>query len=166
MALEGLLNFANGQYVAKGMAVIHKRPIPVKILRTHGTRIISAVLESKSTVDYSGIYNGYPLEFEAKSTQSRSSFALKNIHEHQVEHLRSCEAQGAICFMILEFSTRNEIFYVPAQLVIRVWDTAQLGGPKSIPYDDIAVACYKVTSGRGVVLDYLQVVDELISRTA
>lgn len=166
MPFENLINHANQQYLIQGIAVVHKRPTPVKIMKTQGSRIVSAVLEAKSTVDYHGVYQGHALEFEAKSTQSRTSFALKNIHSHQVEHLRVCEAQEAVCFLILDFAMRNEVFYVPAQLVIRAWDTANLGGPKSIPYDDIARSCYPVKSGRGIVLDYLAVVDELITQTA
>jgi len=65
---------------------------------------VSAVIEDKSTVDYEGCYKGYSLQFEAKSTQSNSSWALKHIHEHQVEHLRLSVSMGAICFVVLEFA--------------------------------------------------------------
>ncbi|MFD1675435.1 Holliday junction resolvase RecU [Alicyclobacillus fodiniaquatilis] len=166
MALETLISHANEQYRAKEMAVVYKRPTPVKILRTRGTQILKATLESASTVDYEGVYRGYSLQFEAKSTESKSSWALKNIHAHQIEHLRVCESVGAICFLILEFVPQGQIFYVPAQLVIRAWDAAERGGRKSIPYDDIAAVCYPLRPGRGVVLDYLSVVDELIRQTA
>jgi len=164
MVLEQLITYANQQYMTKGLAVVHKRPTPVKILRSQGSRIVSAVLESKSTVDYEGCYKGHSLQFEAKSTQSNSSWALKNIHDHQIEHLRLSESMGAICFVILEFARRGEIFYVPAQLVVRAYDAALRGGTKSMPYDDIERVCYQVQSGRGVVLDYLAVVDKLLEQ--
>lgn len=166
MGLETLITTANAAYNSKGIALIDKLPTPIKVTKSNGKRIFDGFFQAKSTVDYYGVYQGRPIIFEAKSTKIESRFELKNIHDHQIQHLRTCESMGAICFVILEFSKRNEIFYVPAQLMIRVWDTAQLGGPKSIPYDDIAVSCYKLTSGRGVVLDYLAVVDELIKQTA
>lgn len=165
MALEALINHSNDSYLARGMAVIHKRPVPIKILRSQGSRIVSAVLESPSTVDYEGVYRGRSLQFEAKSTKVDTRFDFDNIHPHQLQHMRACDSQGAICFVILEFSRRGHIFYVPAQLLVRAWDAGQSGGRKSIPYDDIAAVCYALKPGRGVALDYLAVVDELIRQT-
>lgn len=165
MSLENLVNRANEQYMARGLAVIHKRPVPVKILRTQGTRITSGFLEAKSTVDYSGVYRGHALEFEAKATREKTRFPLDNIHPHQVEHLRSCMAAGAVCFLIMEFTQHHEIYYVPAKMVVDAWDAGAGGGRKSIPYEDVRVMCYKLQSGRGVVLDYLATVDELLRQT-
>lgn len=163
MALEELINFANKQYLFRGLAVIHKRPTPVKIIRTKGTRITSAVLESKSTVDYEGVYRGKSLQFEAKQTKEKTRFPLDNIHEHQVEHIRACTKQGAVTFVIVEFTAWHKVFYVPGKLILEAWDAAGRGGRKSIPYDDIERVCFPVAQGRGVVLDYLAVVDRLLA---
>src|SRR5579875_1102814 len=159
MALESLINAANEQYKAKGIAAVSKRPTPVKIMRTQGSRIVHAVLESPSTVDYHGVYPGHALEFDAKSTREKTRFPLQNVHPHQIEHLRLCESMGAICFLLVEFAQHAHIFYVPAQLVTRAYDASLRGGAKSIPYEDIARTCYVVEAGRGVVLDYLAAVD-------
>lgn len=166
MSLETLINHANAQYMSQGMAVIHKRPTPVKIMRTQGTRITAAVLESKSTVDYEGVYRGRSLQFEAKQTKVETRFDLDNIHEHQVSHIRACERQGAVTFIIMEFTKRNQIFYVPGKMVVEAWLEAARGGRRSITYDDISAMCYVLQSGRGVVLDYLAVVDRIIEQTA
>lgn len=162
MSLEQLINHANAQYLSKGVAVVHKRPTPVKILKTQGSRITSAVLESKSTVDYQGVYNGHALEFEAKQTTEKASFPLKNFHAHQVEHIRKCMQAGAICFVVMEFTKHHEIYFVPGKLIVDAWDAAERGGRKSIPHDDVQVMCYELKSGNGVALDYLSVVDRLI----
>ena len=166
MALENLLNYTNEVYLQKGVAVVHKRPTPVKITQTKGTRILSGFLESKSTVDYCGVYSGRALEFEAKSTKESNRFPLDNIHEHQVQHMRLCARQGAVVFVVMEFSKHDETFYVPAKLILDAWDHAQNGGRKSITYQDISTICYLIKPGRGVPLDYLRAVDEHIRQKA
>ncbi|MCY0910041.1 MAG: Holliday junction resolvase RecU [Sulfobacillus thermotolerans] len=158
MALEALINHASAVYRERGWCVVYKRPTPVKILRTRGTRILSAVLESASTVDYEGVYRGHSLQFEAKST-AENRFDLKNILPHQVAHLRECRAQGALCFLLLEFSAQGRVYLVPAERIFSALDDAENGGRKSIRNADIESTCYAVTQGRGVVLDYLAALD-------
>lgn len=46
MALEHLIEFTNSAYLNHGWAVVHKRPTPVKIVKTQGTRVTSALLEA------------------------------------------------------------------------------------------------------------------------
>jgi recombination protein U len=166
MELEQLINYANQQYMTKGIAVINKRPTPVKIMRTQGTRITSAILEAKSTVDYEGVYRGKSLQFEAKQTREKTNFPLKNIHPHQVEHLRACGRQGAVTFLIVDFTAWHRIYYVPGKVIVDAWDRGEAGGRKSVPYDDIERLCFPISQGRGVVLDYLAVVDQAISQEA
>lgn len=163
MELETLLNYTNESYLARGIAVVHKRPTPVKIVKTKGSRVLSAFLEAPSTVDYEGVYNGRSLQFEAKQTKEKQRFPLDNVHPHQVEHMRGCMKQGAVTFVVLEFSSLHEIFFVPGKMIVDAWDKAKDGGRKSIPYEDINVMCYLIKPGRGVPLDYLAVVDKLHS---
>lgn len=166
MQLEALINHANEQYMARGMAVVHKRPTPVKIIRTQGSRITAAVLESKSTVDYQGVYRGHALEFEAKQTSEKTRFPLDNIHQHQVDHLRACAKQGAVTFLIVEFTKWHKVFYLPGKVIVDAWDQSERGGRKSVPYEDIERMCFTVTQGRGIVLDYLAIVDQTIAQEA
>jgi recombination protein U len=164
MELEQLINYANQQYMAKGIAVVGKLPTPVKIVKTKGTRITSAFLEAKSTVDYSGVYRGRAIYFDAKMTKEKTRFPLDNIHEHQIEHLRACARQGAVTFLIVEFTQLRMTYYMPGKLIIDTWDKGVKGGRKSVPYEDIERLCFQLTSGRGVVLDYLGVVDKLLEQ--
>ncbi|MFB5193161.1 Holliday junction resolvase RecU [Alicyclobacillus fastidiosus] len=161
MALENLIETTNQTYLNRGWAVVHKRPTPVKILRTIGTSIVSAHLEAPSTVDFNGVYQGRAIEFEAKSTKE-DRFPLKNIHDHQVEHLRMCNKVGAITFCIIEFAKHQEVFFVHANMIVNAWDEAKKGGRKSISYDDFVYQCEIIQPTRGVPLDYLAVVDKLI----
>ncbi|MCL6444608.1 MAG: Holliday junction resolvase RecU [Alicyclobacillus sp.] len=163
-ALETLINYTNECYMRRNMAVITKRPTPVKIVRTQGTKILSAYLEAKSTVDYEGVYRGRSLQFEAKSTRESSSFPLKNFHEHQVEHMRACAKQGAIVFAVVEFTKDDERLWVPAKVIIDAWDKHKAGGPASIPRDDLEIQCWRIPSARGVPCDYLQIVDKILDK--
>ncbi len=164
MALEALINLTNETYRNKGIAVVYKRPTPIHIVSSSGTRITSAFLEAASTVDYEGVYHGFSLQFEAKSTREKTRFPLDNVHEHQVAHMRACMAQGAIVFALVEFSRLEEVFYLPGRLLIEAWDKRMAGGPASIPYQDFERQCERVESGRGVPLDYLPIVDKVIAQ--
>jgi len=111
-AFEDLLNFTNLQYEKAGIALIHKRPTPMKPLRRQGFHFL-ATFEKKSTVDYDGVYRGRAIYFEAKSTREETRFPLDNIERHQIEHLEKAEKQGAVCFFLIEFAKSHEVFFVP-----------------------------------------------------
>ena len=164
MALEELINYSNEVYRNKHMAVVYKRPTPVKILHTRGTKV-DGYLEAASTVDYEGVYNGRSLQFEAKSTKKMDRFDLSAFQEHQIEHMRACLNQGAVVFALVEFATRDQVFYVPGKLILNVWDKhKKSGGRASIASEDLSAQCSLVRTGRGVPLDYIAVVDKVLAR--
>lgn len=165
-AFEDLLNFTNVQYEKADIALIHKRSTPIKPLKTQGTRIVSAVYESKSTVDYDGIYRGRAIYFEAKSTRSDTSFKLDNIAQHQISHLEKAEKLGGICFFLIEFAKTQEVFFVPLATIRHYMLHAQNGGRKSIPKDDFEYYAYEVKQTKRAVLDYLLLVDRMIGEAA
>ena len=80
MGLEKLINETNDAYLARGIAVVNKRPIPVLIKERHGTHVSSGQILGKSTVDYEGVYRGHSLQFEAKSTRESNRFPLDNLN--------------------------------------------------------------------------------------
>ena len=112
--LEELLNRTNEIYLEKGLALIQKIPTPItplKIDKEH-RHITLAYFEQKSTVDYIGAVQGVPVCFDAKECTS-DTFALQNIHAHQVQFMTDFEKQGGVAFLVLFFSMRNELFYLP-----------------------------------------------------
>ena len=58
MTLEQDINLTNDYYKEKKIALIYKKPIPIKVLKINSTktRILDGFYEKKSTLDYSGIY--------------------------------------------------------------------------------------------------------------
>lgn len=160
MDLESDINLSNEYYRNKGLAVIHKRPTPINIVKvdySKGARIIDAYFEKQSTTDYNGVYQGRYLDFEAKNTKSKTSFPLSNIEKHQIEHLKMVLAQKGIAFFIIQFQSFNEVYLLDASYVI---DFYEKGDRKSIPYEVIKTNGVLIKQGFTPRLNYLDAVIE------
>jgi len=164
MSFEQLLDYSNRIYENAGVAIINKRPTPVKIMGQNERGMIHGYLEKPSTVDYDGVYKGRAIVFEAKSTKELTRFPLGNIHDHQVEYLRKCHACGAVAFLLIEFVAHQTVYLFPYGMLAQYWERAKSGkrGTKSIPLSEMDVYAYQVNSGR-VPVDYLSVVDKVWS---
>jgi recombination protein U len=82
MGFEADINESNAYYLEHDLCLVTKRPTPINVVKvdyTHGAKITQAYFETQSTTDYNGVYQGHYLDFEAKSTQSKTSFPLHNI---------------------------------------------------------------------------------------
>lgn len=166
MAFENMLERANDQYDKADIAVINKLPTPVKVIRLRMGRIIDGVYDKKSTVDYKGTYKGRSIYFEAKSTIETTRFDLNNIHLHQVEYLEKVQRHGAICFFLIEFSKKGEVYFVTLPVIQMALLHASADGPKSIPYKDFKEYAYLVPKTKRALIDYLVYVDKLIEESA
>lgn len=166
MHFEKLINLTNEMYGRGGVALINKRPTPVKVLKVAYGRVKEGYYESKSTVDYDGVYKGRAIAFEAKSTENPGRFDLKNIAQHQLDYLEKAEKMGAICFFLIEFSKDKSIFVVPLSVIqsyVRM--SHQPKGKKSIPRSDFDIYGYLVEQTERAAVDYLQYVDEVVAPT-
>ena len=162
--LEDLINRSNEQYLEKGLALIQKIPTPITPIKIdkENRHITLAYFEQKSPVDYIGAVQGIPVCFDAKECSS-DTFALQNIHEHQVAFMEAFEKQGGISFLILYFTSRDEIFYLPYDKMRFFWDRAKDGGRKSFCYGELDVNwCLK--SGHGILVPYLDALQKDLER--
>ncbi|MEC3178729.1 Holliday junction resolvase RecU, partial [Bacillus cereus] len=57
MHFEKLINLANEMYKRGGVALINKRPTPVKVIKSNGSQVTKGFYEAKSTVYYDAVYN-------------------------------------------------------------------------------------------------------------
>lgn len=168
MTLEEDLNETNQYYLSQGLAVIHKKPTPVQIVHVDYAKRSTAVIREAyfrqaSTTDYNGICNGKYIDFEAKETKTHTSFPLKNIHSHQIEHMRDVIKQNGIAFLIIRFSSTEEIFLLEGKYLFNFWDRMENGGRKSITKKELMAYGHPITLGWTPRIDYLKVIRDLYS---
>ncbi len=160
MDLEQLINETNEYYVENDIALIYKKPTPIGISEAvyteHGRVIKNGYFKAPSTLDYNGIYRKKYIEFEAKETQSTTSFPLANFHEHQLNYIRKVLKHGGICFVIIRMN--GTVFLLPAESLVYFLDHFER---KSIPYSYIEEKSYPIKEFYNPALDYLKVVDEI-----
>ncbi|MGM0275030.1 Holliday junction resolvase RecU [Enterococcus sp. AZ080] len=167
MRFEEAINESNEYYLAHQMAVIHKKPTPVQIVKVDYPRRSAAVIKEAyftqaSTTDYNGVYRGFYLDFEAKETKNKTSFPFKNFHPHQISHMEACQKQGGICFVLLWFSTLQRCFYLDSTHLIHYWHEQQTQGRKSLPLSLIEELGIEIPSGFAPRVPYLQAIDQYL----
>ena len=118
-----------------GWGEIQKNRTQVQIVKEdHPKRsrakITEAYFRQASTTDYSGVYQVHYLDFESKETQNKTSFPLKNFHEHQIVHMENVLKQEWIAFVLLRFSALSRTFLLKARDLIPFFKEKE--GQKSI----------------------------------
>lgn len=167
--LEDELNDSNEYYTSRGIAVIHKKPVPIQIVNVRyparsAAVITEAYFKTASTTDYNGVWQGKYVDFEAKETKNKTSFPLQNIHDHQVAHMSQVHEQGGIAFLIIRFSLLDRYFVVPFKNFIEKWKRMTEGGRKSITLDEIVEISIELQPGYQPRLDYLQAITGMVEQ--
>ena len=163
MTFEKMINATNDYYLMHDMAVIHKKPTPVQIVRVDypqrsRAKIVEAYFRQASTTDYSGVYRGHYIDFEAKETRQKNSIPMKNFHLHQIQHMEHVLEHQGICFVLLHFSSQQETYLLPALDLIRFYH--QDKGQKSMPLGYIQEYGYLVKQGAFPQIPYLDIIKE------
>ena len=163
MNLENDLNETNQYYLIHNIAVIYKKPTPIKIVDvSYPSRkeaiINKAFFQIPSTTDYNGIYKGKYIDFEAKETTSCTSFPLANIHEHQIEHLKKINIHQGIAFIIVRFTKLNQTFLLSIEKLV---DFMEMSNKKSIPLDYFKNMGFLIKEKYNPRLDYLSIIDKI-----
>lgn len=164
--LEDELNETNEYYLQMGLAVIHKKPVPVQIVKVEYPSRSAAVIReayfrTPSTTDYNGVWNGRYIDFEAKETENKTSFPLKNIHDHQIHHMSQVVKQQGMAFMIIRFSTLQRYFIMHFESLEVFWNRMITGGRKSITLQEIEETSIEVTPSAFPRLDFLPALQQL-----
>lgn len=163
MSLESDLNLTNTYYLESNMAVIYKKPTPIKIVKVcfdakKNATIKEAYFKLPSTTDYNGLYRGAYIDFEAKEVKGKKSFPLTNINEHQIDHIRSIIKHGGIAFIIVRFTMLNKTFVLKGEDLIKFVDTEKL---KSIPLSLFESDGYIINESYMPRLDYIKIIDSV-----
>ncbi|TWT01030.1 Holliday junction resolvase RecU [Planomicrobium sp. CPCC 101079] len=164
--LEDELNETNEYYMQLGLAVIHKKPVPVQIVKVEYPSRSAAVIReayfrTPSTTDYNGVWNGKYIDFEAKETENKTSFPLKNIHEHQIHHMSKVVKQNGMAFLILRFSSLQRYFVMRFESLEIFWDRMLAGGRKSITLQEVEETSFEIAPGAFPPIDYLPILQKL-----
>ena len=160
MTLESDLNLTNDYYKENNIALIYKKPTPIKVLKVNETktRIKDGYYEQKSTLDYNGVYHGKYLEFDAKETNSKTSFPITNIHPHQIDHIKNVMRHQGLVFLIIRFNYHNKTYLLPGNNLIEFLNTNER---KSIPLEYFQNNCKEIILKYRPRLDYLKIIDIL-----
>ena len=153
--LEDLVNRSNEIYLEKGLALIQKIPTPITPIQIdkQSRHITLAYFEQKSTVDYIGCVQGIPVCFDAKEGIS-DTFALQNLHDHQVRFMTNFEKQGGVAFLLIYYSSRDLFYYLPYRDMMEFWNRKESGGRKSFRIEELNMD-YTLTPRQGIFVPYL-----------
>lgn len=164
--LEKMIEASNNQYLFQELATIQKIPTPVKVLDIDSKtgKIRNGFYEQKSTVDYTGVFKGKAICFDAKETKIETRFDLKNLKDHQYNHLKNWHESGGISFLLVHFKSQDEFYYLPFNKLREYegyynnkWNYQ---GRKSIPYKEFEEK-WIIESNGLVLIDYLSKLEEL-----
>lgn len=161
--LEEMVNLTNEKYLEHQLALIEKIPTPikpVKLGKEKGT-IELAFFEKKGSVDYIGVVQGIPVCFDAKETNVKN-FPLKNIHDHQIDYMKSFVKQQGVAFILVSFTDSQRYFLLPFEQLLSYWDQAKTGGRKSIPQDAFDERL-EIKSKSGYLVHYLEALNTYLS---
>ncbi len=157
MTLESEINDSNKYYLEKDIAVIYKKPTPIKVVKQVNEKIIDAYFEKPSTTDYNGLYKGKYIDFEAKETKNNTSFPIKNIHPHQIKHLENVIKHQGICFLIVRFVNINETYLLFGTDFIQFIKTQTR---KSIPLSYFKEKGHLIKDKLMPRVDYIKIIDK------
>lgn len=158
--LEDMINRTNEKYLENNLALIQKIPTPITPINIdkESRHITLAYFDQKSTVDYIGVVQGIPLCFDAKEC-AVDTFALQNIHEHQVVFMEQFERQRGIAFFLIYYTHMDLFYYLPYEMLRYFWDRARKGGRKSFRFDELNPE-YILPKKQGILVPYLDMVQK------
>ena len=164
MNLEDDINNSNKYYLENDIAIIYKKPTPIKVVNVEynnriNTKIKEAYYQIPSTTDYNGIYKGKYIDFEAKETKNKTSFSLNNIHPHQIDHLIKVRKHGGISFLIIRFTTLDETYILETKYLEEFLKNDER---KSIPYNYIKGNGYLLEYSYYPRIKYIDILDKII----
>lgn len=155
---EEMINRTNERYQELKLGLIQKIPTPITPIEIDkATRHITlAYFDQKSTVDYIGVIQGIAVCFDAKEC-AEDSFALQNIHPHQVAFMQNFEGQDGVAFILIHFTGRGLFYYMTLRELMVFWDRAEAGGRKSFRADELNLRYFfSEGSANGILVPYLE----------
>ena len=169
MSFEAQIVKTNEYYLASKIAVIHKKPTPIQIVKVDypkrsAATITEAYFKTPSTTDFNGVYKKIYIDFEAKETTNKTTFPLANIHPHQIKHLKAVTEQGGFAFLMVKFVAFDEIYLLMSDTLQQFWKEYDSGKRKSIKYEEFKKYGTLIPSNTYPSVDYLKTIDQLLKK--
>jgi recombination protein U len=162
MNLEYDLNITNNYYLDKNIAIVYKKPTPIKVVnvdyKNNNHEITKAYFEKPSTTDYNGIYKGIYIDFEAKEVENSNGFPISNIHKHQLEHIYKVIEHGGIAFIIVRFKKLNKTYYLSGKILK---EYLSINTKSSIPLEIFENNGYLIKENYNIRVNYIDIIDKL-----
>lgn len=158
--LEEIINLTNEHYREKGIALIQKIPTPITPIEIDkaSRHITLAYFDQKSTVDYIGVAQGFPICFDCKEC-AVDTFSLQNVHEHQVKFMDEFKKQGGISFILIYYTHKDCIYYMKSEELSAFYKRASDGGRKSIRFEELNTD-YIFPVGQSMYINYLEFINK------
>lgn len=154
-ALEHVIDLTNRSYYSRRVAVINKVPTAWIPIRGHDGTIVSAKVDQKSIVDFTGRYERIPVAFDCKESHD-GRMRWDRVEPHQEHFLDDWTHGGAGIGFILASFSEKETFVIPWHEWKSRLEAYRGGGSASFTSQWIpkawAVAKY----------DYLETLDKLL----
>ena len=106
---EELIIMANDRYRRMGQGVIEKLATEWLPIRGRDGRICSAKVSKKAAVDFVGVFEGIPIAFDAKHTNSDRRMAWSRLEPHQQDFLKAFEIAGGWAYVLIEWKLSKHI---------------------------------------------------------
>lgn len=163
--LEEMIRYSVQKVKSEGLNLIQTGPRFVGSIGDGGQAIGRIV--SLGALDFIGDYRGSFVTFDAKSTESKTSFKLDLIKMHQAVIVKRAYERGALGFFLVEFSKLEPCrYYALTWPVLKpYWDRQDFGGPMSIPLKVIQEQCLEIVRDRKT-LHLVEAIEVLIRKAA
>ena len=154
--MEDMINHTNEYYRQKNLALVQKIPTPITPIKIDkdSSQITLAYFEKDSTVDYIGAVQGVPICFDAKECAT-DTFAMRNIHEHQIHFMSDFEKQDGVSFLVIMFTGRNKLYYMRFSELKGYLERTENGHPNNFKYDELDPK-YFIDAKGGALVHYLE----------
>ncbi len=159
MSFEQEINESNEYYKENNIALIYKKPTPIRIVKCANNTITEAYFEYKSTTDYCGVYKGKFIDFEAKSVSSKTSFPLSNIRKNQIEHAKNVIKNNGISFFFIEFYNLEKYFIL---FSFDLLDFVETHKKSSIPLSYFYEKGIEIKRGLNPPLDFIKEIETYV----
>ena len=101
---------------------------------------------------------GIPVCFDAKEC-AEYTFALQNVHAHQVQFMEDFEAQGGIAFLLISYKKEDCYYYLRFAKLKEFWIRMEQGGRKSFRFDELETDFF-LPKAQTVFVPYLPMIQK------